>query len=399
MNMLKQIYKNIINTIDYSISILYAHIYKANVNKNEKCAVLIPAADINGGFGEDVMVAGFINACPIPITVCAKRIMPRSFLQNPKVKCIEFRQKKFLYYSLVKILMKHTDLYIIGADILDGVYKNNVIRFHILEIAHVLGIHCHITGFSVREQSSEYFLKKIREVASFVSIKARDSESYLRLCKILKEDSVEETVDIAFASGSPPKFIIEESVQKWINHERLSQRFIIAYCPNTIHANKLGLEKYIESQIKLIEEFVKHNCSILLLYHDLRTYALNMCDKDLSLLISKKIKEHALYVDGISNGIDVKNFINISDFTVTGRMHFGISGYTLGKPMFGISYYGKFDGLQSQFGLDKNASLIEYTNINKELNKVVDFVKDIALYKRVVQERMSYVIEKAKGNI
>ena len=395
MKKIKLLIKNILSQIDFLVSLLLA--LSCKYRAIEKSAVLIPAAEINGGFGEDVMVAGFINICPMPVTVCARRIMPRSYLQNSKVKCVEFHQKKFIYCSLMKVLKSHTDLYIIGADILDGVYGNNVIRFNILKIAHILGIHCHITGFSVREQSSDYFKKKIREVSTYTKILSRDVSSYSRLKMLC--DNVIQTSDIAFLCPSPNMYECDKDVVEWVETKRNKGNKIIAYCPNTIQADKIGLKTYLNNQRILLESFTKMNCSILFLYHDLRKYVLNMSDKELSKMLSDYFADKGMFVDDITDGFQLKAYLRLADFTVTGRMHFGISGYTIGLPMFGLSYYGKFEGLQALFGIGANCSLLDYDKVIDNLDIVNRFLLNFDDISKHTIENLPIVIKKAELNM
>src|SRR5690606_10635594 len=91
-------------------------------------------------------------------------------------------------------------------------------------------------------------------------------------------------------------------------------------------------------------------------------------DKGLSeeLYFSRKNKTNSYFTPNIKNGVELKSYLEYIDFTLSGRMHFGISGYSLKKPMLGITYEDKFSGLQRLFGLNPEFTLIaDYKNISQ----------------------------------
>ena len=359
-------------------------------------AILFPADSIIGGFGEDIMVAGFLNLYTEGLTIAAHRIDKRFFIENRRnVDSITFSNGLFKY---LKLLRKYEKVYLIGADVLDGVYDVNKEKFHIIEYAHQLNLQVNITGFSIRETPSEYFKKAIHKVEGYTMIKARDARSYQRLSKIVREDHLMETVDIAFACGIDEKMPIG-SIEEWVMNQKEKGQRIIAYCPNTIQAKKMGLVEYLRCQLLLLNEFSKQNCSILFLYHDLRKYALGINDKELSKMVSFYFQENGMFCDNITDGYLMKNYINLADFTVTGRMHFGISGYTLYKPMFGCCYYNKFEGVQDLFGIKPENSLVDYDKIYENLFKVTDFLEFLQTYQACIKRNLSSVQNCAQKNI
>lgn len=386
----------IISLVDFYIAFLLSFIL--NRDKYTSNAILIPADDICGGFGEDIMVAGFANLYRKPFTIGAKRIDNRTFFSDNIDKQICFTGH-FQYVKFVRLLQKYSDLYIIGADILDGVYEINKQRFRILSLSHNLGVNSHITGFSIRNNPSAFFIKRIKKELRYSKVKARDVESYNRLVSILGEKNVLETVDIAFACNYNTNFVLPEVVSSWIKQQKYNGKRVIAFCPNTIHAKKMGLNNYLEAQIQLLREFEKYNCSILFLYHDLRKYSLNINDEELSKMLSYYFGSCGLYVPNISDGYVMKSYIKECDFTVTGRMHFGISGYTFGLPMFGISYFGKFEGVQHLFGIDPSLSLIPFDNIERYKSRCGRFVEEIDNYSKSVLKHINMVVEKTKLNL
>lgn len=391
------IIRNIIDKIDLCVAFFISILL--NNKAKQKQAILIPAADIVGGFGEDIMVAGFLQEYIHPVTILSSRIDERDYIRRSgKVKCSTLLGKRLKYCSTTLLLWDYTDLFVIGADILDGVYDNNRIVFNLIKTAHRLGLDTHITGFSVREKSSDYFIRNIKIISNYTPIKARDIESLKRLAHFIPESRLTLVPDVAFLCKTP--VMDDEKVKTWSMMMHQNGKKILAYCPNTIQAKMIGKTSYIEKQIALISSFIKKDCAILFLYHDLRKYALGISDKDLSKEIYKSVQHNdVMFVDNITDGYSLKKYLSVADFTVTGRMHFGISGYTLGLPMFGISYYGKFEGLQKMFKISPEESLLNY-ELNERYEDVIDyFITNIAHYRQNIQNIIGTIVEKAKANI
>ena len=357
--------------------------------------MIMPADSISGGFGEDIMVAGLLNSLDCPVAIFASVIEPRFFLGKDVMK-VEYGKGYFVYTMFAWLMRKYSDYYIIGADILDGIYDSNVLRFKTAKIAKRMGARVHITSFSIRETPSDYFIENIKSIATNVVIMGRDPQSSKRLESILNKP-VKVSADIAFLCGKPN--IKDIQTEKLVEAERKSGRKVVAYCPNTIHAKKIGLSTYIKRQESLLKMFVELNCSILFLYHDLRNYALNLSDRDLAKMLSVNFAEHGIFVDGIKDGHTMKYYISLADFTVTGRMHFGISGYTLGLPMFGVSYYGKFDGLQEMLGIAPEETLVPYDMEETSPDIVVGFLERLHSYKEAIQTNIKNVTTSALCNV
>lgn len=386
----------VIKFLDINIAIAISHLLKCKYNNRR--ALLIPADSLTGGFGEDVMVAGFLECCEFPVTILLDRTEHSQVIADRNdVSCKLGLNGCFPCISLINDIRKHSDLYVIGADIMDGVYDNNRLRFVALQMAHNMGVEAHITGFSIRQDSSNYFKRKIKLVSKFIQIKARDFDSYTRMSQYVERNRLLHTSDIAFLCGEP-KISCDKDFEKWIENAKIQGKKIVAYCPNTIQAKSMGLKQYLEKQIILLKEFVKHGCYVVFLYHDLRRYALGINDKQLSYMLYNYIQDNGYFVEDIRNGVEIKAYIKAVDFTVTGRMHFGISGYTLDKPMFGICYFNKFEGLQKMFGVDSEVSLIDYKNIESGLGKVREFIHNFPEYISSVKKCRQAVVELALLN-
>ena len=391
----KKLLISIISEIDFNIALLFSSFNKSK--SKQRCALVMPAGSINGGFGEDIMVAALLQTIECPVTIIAPVIEGRRYY-NRETLFVEYGKSKFLCLKIAKIFRHFTDYYVIGADIMDGLYDDNNLRFKTLTIAKKMRVRPHITGFSVREQTPDTFKKALKKIAPTVTIMGRDVESCKRMSLILNK-SVVETTDIAFLCDTPSLVDDDTQIKEWIFNERKQGRTISAFCPNAIQAASIGLSTYLNFVKELIDEFMSNNISVLFLYHDLRKQCGELNDKDLSNMLSQEFNGHKLFVDNIPDGYTLKPFIGLADFTITGRMHFGISGYTLGLPMYGISYYGKFEGLQSLFGIDPKLSLVDYKSNKVDKHQIKDFLNMIPIYRTSINLKISTVKEKALLNL
>src|SRR5690606_34754068 len=107
-----------------------------------------------------------------------------------------------------------------------------------------------------------------------------------------------------------------------------------------------------------------------------------------------------VYFQGkIRDGITLKSYLYPIDLTLTGRMHFGISGLSLNKPMFGLAYEGKFDGLQHLFGIDPEKSLAKNLHALSSYGSMFDdFIRKLESNKYSIDNRYDSLIALSKDS-
>ncbi len=392
---MKHILKDIIYRTKLNFAILSSIQYRKDCRKG---VLLIPAAKLNGGFGEDIMVGAFVEHFKDEaIGIYTDEIISRPDYLGENVKYISgFRYGN--YFSMLKVLRSYSSVYVLGADILDGTYGKYVAldRIRILRLANALKTSSYLLGFSLSNNISSKVKKELKKVSDKTYIKLRDDESYNRV-DFISHNRKLLTSDIAFLC--PTQDVNDSSYESWSSQ----QKQIIAVCPNAIQAGKIGYEKYINDFKKLLIKFTEAcSCSFVFLYHDLRplcdqTYS----DKDIAeALYADLLKSSACFLPNtIRNGLQLKWYLKPVDFTLTGRMHLGISGLTLGKPMFGIAYANKFEGLLNMFQVDAKLCLIDYRNMDSSNDQIKGFLDLLPEMKEKVTEHLQLVINKAKKNL
>lgn len=182
--------------------------------------------------------------------------------------------------------------------------------------------------------------------------------------------------------------------QNWISERKTEGKTIVGFCPNAIQAKKIGLEEYHNKMIIALRNMIEnYNIAVVLLYHDIR-YEIN--DRTIAEDLFNELHGDGFdifYEKNIKNGLELKSYLEFVDFTFTGRMHFGISGYSLGKPMLGVSYEDKFSGLQKLFSIDIESSLIDYTELEKTDEIIPQFVNKLPYFTHNVKENLANVLE------
>ena len=359
---MKKLILKLIAWSDSLISMMLAHL----LSKGKDGILLLPAADLNGGFGEDIMVGSFLKAFnKHKLDLIVSNAYDKDYLKDNKQYPILL--DKLYLTKLVLLMRKYSELHVIGADIMDGFHKGaGTIRFKSLDLAYRMGLKINLTGLSVRKSFPPKTKKMFLKYSTYGFVKARDLDSYDRLQKFIPTDKLMLVSDLAFLcpdnNQTPSSF---EKTKSWIEIKKNAGKTIVAFCPNSIQMQKLGKDVYFK--------MTKHMIKIL-------------------------VNNDLLYVDDIPDGITLKKYLSLVDFTFTGRMHFGISGYVCGKPMFGISYLNKFEGLQKMFGLKSKETLLDYSNIVNETETIKHFIQNNTTISLTANENFAQLKKLAEGN-
>lgn len=372
--------------------------------------LLLPAGDLDGGFGEDIMITSFIHnfSESKPVSILTKNLIRRDdFLGGFNNVSYQSGFGEVSYSDLLMTLKEHSQLFAIGADIMDGTYGyyNTVTRIRLMQLANMIGLKTRFSGFSVSNTVTPFAKEGLQEISKFALIKARDEDSYARLSNFIRNDRLLLTNDIAFicpdirSTYEGPKY---DAYAQWCDTLPNGNR-VIAICPNSIQARKITLEKYVDDMIFLLDTFRTHEkFAFVFLYHDLRPLCEGHSDKD----ISEKLYNHFTGLDDancyfpqeISNGVQIKGYLNKVDFTITGRMHLGISGIVTGKPMFGICYANKFEGMLKLFSVEPSKCLVDYTDMQNCSSVVDSFLSSYTEIESLITKNLSSVQAVTKKN-
>lgn len=409
MNNFKQLFKGLYVEFFWSVALFCSFFIKAKKNANK--ILVLPAANLNGGFGEDIMITSFMNNFANGTPVCILngfKIIREDYKKiNKNIEFIDGFNDKVNFLKLLLLIKNCSLVYVIGADIMDGTYRvhNSINRLRVIELAHRIGVKAQISGFSVSKNILPVVKAKFIKVAKDVRLKIRDVESYTRMKDFIDTDRLILTNDIAFICPDVPNSYeskIYDDYQAWVNSAKANGKTIIGVCPNAIQAKKIGFENYLSGFKKLLEGFLEvGNYAFVFLYHDIRPICDEASDSTISQILNEYFKAKSVdcfYTDQIKNGVELKGYVAQVDFTITGRMHLGISGLTFSKPMFGVSYANKFEGMVKLFDVDPNTCLIDYDKLSESKEKILLFTKNFAAIEDSVKKNIQKVKLETSNN-
>ena len=364
---------------------------RKNAPLSQRKILLMPPTVLNGGFGDDIMTVAFIEQHQnAEITLYLPEVKDREDLygQYRNVHCLSFQELPKYH--------QYTDAYVLGADNMTGSYglEDPLFKSNVLKVANRYGLKTGILGFSITESVAPEIKQAFIKLSSSTRFFFREIDSYERALQFLPEQAIRLVADVAFLC--PFSDVDDKQYKQWITaqkedkeggKEEAEDRLLIGICPNSIQASKLGIDLYLQHFEELMQYINdKYKAAFVLLLHDTRPLCDGLSDKDLSRMLYKKCHQKLplFYTDSITNGIQLKSYLQYIDFTLTGRMHLGISGYSLGKPMLGITYEGKFSGLQKFFHINPQDSLIDYHKINDSFDVIDRFIQNLETHKRNV---------------
>ncbi|MFT4204992.1 MAG: polysaccharide pyruvyl transferase family protein [Chitinophagaceae bacterium] len=352
--------------------------------------LLLPPSNLDGSFGDELMVNSFVAnfSGKSQVTIFTDHLIHRDdFLGQYEQVRYRHNFQVRNYGRWVAELRKASAVFIIGADALDGIYstRHSLRYLRLAMMAHKMGKPVYFSGFSLSKNATEPAKQALAEVSKFALLKARDVDSYNRLATFVPRERLLQVSDMAFVCPYSQQIEQSDGFQlfiKWIEQKRSENKRIVAVCPNSIQAHKIGGGKYIAGLKSLLDAFKSQgNMAFLYLYHDTRPLFDEISDLDISrelyVQYAKEDTTHAFFTENIPNGIALKSYLRYADFTMTGRMHFGISGLEAGKPMFGICYAHKFEGMLRLFEIEPDNALVDYTEMDKGGEVVAKFLNDL----------------------
>ncbi|WGQ12463.1 polysaccharide pyruvyl transferase family protein [Pedobacter gandavensis] len=402
MNKLKEVFKGIYVEFFWSLALFCSLFVKGK--KDAKKVLVLPAANLNGGFGEDIMITSFINNFANDAQVCilnGHKIIREDYRAiNKNVVFLDGFNEKVNFLKLLFLIKDCALVYVIGADIMDGTYRvhNSINRLRVIELANRIGVKAQISGFSVSKNILPVVKAKFSSVAKDVKLKIRDVESYVRMKDFIPADRLILTNDIAFICPDLPGVYQSETFdayKTWVHNVKASGKTVIGVCPNAIQAKKIGFDKYLSGFKSLLEGFLDAgDYAFVFLYHDIRPICDEASDSTISRILDGYFSAKNLdcfFTDQIKNGVELKGYVSMVDFTITGRMHLGISGLTYSKPMFGVSYANKFEGMVKLFDIDPNLCLIDYDKLDNSKEKIRLFTENFPAIQNSVHKHISSV--------
>ena len=331
-------------------------------------AVIVPPAGY-GSIGDDAMVRVLIRESKkrglVPILLGGSDAITWSHIW--KVKTADYRKKVTTTVNLMMLLLKSRNLYIIGADIMDGHYDVDLVRRR-LKLARVfsrIGIDTSVTGFSFNNPPNKVLCEEFNKLNG-VNLFLRDIPSLERFESKTKSKGII-SADLAFLtqfSGSDKNV---KNIIEWVDAKKKDGKIVIIVNINWLpfRSSELSVNELIQRYTEICLEVnrgLNNGASFLIVPNDFRDSEKLGDRKLLKLLHDSLLVElgsNCKLVDIDFNSEELKLFSEKCDFVITGRMHLAIITATNSIPAFSVSYQAKFGGFYKYIGLERMDLMIE----------------------------------------
>lgn len=336
----------------------------------QRCLVLTTAGF--GSLGDEAMMLGLLStlksyAMPPDIDLLSIYPGPGWPLVRGATDMIclarnAFPEKPDWVAALSSLFERYDAFILIGADVLDGYYsvEESLERLEMVATATQCGLLTSIMGFSVNAQIAPPVAQALRALPESVRLFARDAVSVRRLnaCGV---QGVQSAADLAFLMqprvGPAPFNLVE--VEHWLAEMRASGRRLVACCLSTqvLEIIEKRDPEFVKSFARFLARLMDgHGVSVLLLSHDLRPARNNNDDVSLAMRLSQELaglfgheqRHRAVFP---SSADEAKRLMGQIDLLLSARMHLAIAALGMGRPVIGLGYQGKFEGLLERFGL------------------------------------------------
>jgi colanic acid/amylovoran biosynthesis protein len=318
------------------------------------------AAPGQGNIGDQAMFESYLSNTTGPVKVIVVNDESIS-IPAESLNRVERIRMEYLIYGhgrrfvqdalrVRKVFAGATSLAIIGADIMDGAYRElaSTRRFDLARAAYRLGIPSRILGFSWNAKPAPRAIRAMLQ-SKGVELFARDPKSSERM-RALGARNVSDSADLVFSLIPSPTEVITESqpgtVEEWCASETHAGRKLIL-----INLNSL-VEKHVK-QVRPYESVVRTlldgGYSVAVVPHDPRN---SPSDVDLAQALKNRIGSAHFTVAPIGlSPTRIHRLAARASLVVSGRMHLAILSLLAGTPAISISYQGKVEGLYSLLGL------------------------------------------------
>lgn len=314
---------------------------------------------------------------------------------------------------LFALMRRYQQVYVLGADVLDGHYEDRTVRRLLLaaSVARLAGRPTTIVGFSYNATPSRTSVRWMRRLPPGIRILLRDQASLERF-RAATGRRAELTADVAFLLEPAAELGEDASaLDEWIAQMRALGRIVVAfnaggasYVPG---AGQAGSEDLAATYAAELSSLLTHrpDVAVALVAHDHR----------------EGIGEHAL-LHGILEQIDpgvrdrvtalvsaavtareVKRLVAAVDLVCTSRMHLAVAALGAGTPAISIAYQDKFAGLYQHFAMEPPLLTLEESlepgRLRSFLTDALSRVSELRSQIRSAQAEVKAAAERNLGDL
>lgn len=370
--------------------------------------LVVPAdtAELDGSLGDQAMMLGLSTLVDWKLA----RIVTSERFVTSEV----FADHRFLRawdgllagWRLGRAARDVTCLYIIGADVMDGYYSPvvSIQRIALVEVYARHGIQTIFTGFSFNERPSKSVIKAFRHLPDSVHICLRDEVSLQRFESTVGRKATL-VADLAFLLLPELDSMVARQVTDWaIQQHNMGQRVLgINVNPQVVAHLQHGTEMAIASSVaESSRELLRQRVSIAFIPHDFRPGCADL--RVLSIvrdMLEGIDTSRVMFLTNEFSAREIKAACRPFDLVMSARMHLAIGALSVGTPVCGIQYQGKFEGLFRHFDLDSDLFISPEDALDKQrLTKfILKHLAQAEAYRRILLSKMPKVIEFAGRNV
>lgn len=340
-----------------------ARTLRADLSKRStprRAMIVVPFA--RGSLGDEAMVASLSSALASRgcnhVTLVTYR--PDERWPDVPVPCDQVSLQDYFAYGSrwdhLRLLLharKAERFFLLGADVLDGFYNQDVAlrMIGLARIADAAGIPATIVGFSLNRSPAPACLQGLQALPPRVRVCCRDPISAERL-RTLAGRGCTPSADIAFllSPGHPTPRVCE--TQEWIRSEKANGRIVLGVNvnPQVLAGPEEAARTRLGTTFRSILETLQGSgsrISLVFLPHDVRDVP--WCE-GLFRAVDSSGTRCRLFP--LASAAEVKRVCAGLDFAISCRMHLAIACLGQGVPVLGIEYQGKFEGLFGRFAVE-----------------------------------------------
>lgn len=320
--------------------------------------LLVPAdtSELDGSLGDQALLLGFgtlRNSKNIQFVVSETFRTSEVF---SSVRFIRAWNGVWAGWNLGKHAKSTSELYVVGADVMDGYYSSVVSRQRLVLVNAFskANIRCGVLSFSFNATPNPDVIKEFQRLPTSVRICLRDAVSLERFQRLVGRPA-QLVSDLAFLVQATDSSEVANIVEPWVSAQRQFGRQILGINvnPQVVAHLASGSESTLALSVaQACETLISDNTSVILIPHDFRPGCADL--RVMGLVwqhLSDMAGKNVLLLVNPFTAQEIKSVCKNFDLVFSARMHLAIGALSVGTPVCGMQYQGKFAGLFQHFSM------------------------------------------------
>lgn len=288
---------------------------------------------------------------------------------------------------------------------MDGYYSSVVSRQRLVLVSAFskASIRCGVLSFSFNATPNPDVINEFQRLPTDVRICLRDAVSLERFQRLVGRPA-QLVSDLAFLVQATESSEVANIVEPWVSAQRQSGRRILGINvnPQVVAHLASGTESTIARSVaQACETLIGDSTSVVLIPHDFRPGCADL--RVMGLVwqhLSATARKNALLLENPFTAQEIKSVCKNFDLVFSARMHLAIGALSVGTPVCGMQYQGKFAGLFQHFSMGNDIFLapedaLDALRLAAFLTRHLDQAKEL---KQQVEARLPAVRALARMN-